>query len=82
VWIANYRGASITALKGASSAAPGEALSPASGFSNAGLQQPFAIAIDPSGDVWVTNFGNDSVTEFIGIAAPVKTPLTGVPEPP
>jgi DNA-binding beta-propeller fold protein YncE len=44
--------------------------------------QPFALAIDPSGNLWVTNFGGDSVTEFIGVAAPVRTPLIGVPDSP
>jgi DNA-binding beta-propeller fold protein YncE len=44
--------------------------------------QPFAVAIDPSGNLWVTNFGGNSVTEFIGVAEPVKTPLIGVPKSP
>jgi hypothetical protein len=34
-----------------------------------------ALAIDGSGDVWVTNNGNSSVTEFIGAGVPVITPL-------
>ena len=36
---------------------------------------PMALAIDGSGDVWVTNNGNSSVTEFIGVGVPVITPL-------
>jgi hypothetical protein len=75
VWVSNYYGDS-----GAS--APGSALSSAKGFTASALMQPFAVAIDPSGNLWVTNFGSDSVTEFIGIAAPVKTPLIGVPNSP
>jgi hypothetical protein len=34
-----------------------------------------ALAIDGSGDVWVTNNGNSTVSEFIGAAVPVVTPL-------
>ena len=35
------------------------------------------MAIDASGNVWVTNFGSNVLTEFVGMAAPVKTPLLG-----
>jgi hypothetical protein len=82
VWIANYDTASVSELAGAQSTAPGSALSPGTGFSANSLLQPFAVAIDPSGDLWVSNFGNDTVTEFIGIAAPVATPLIGIPRSP
>jgi DNA-binding beta-propeller fold protein YncE len=58
------------------------ARSPATGCRAEALQQPFALAIDPSGNLWVTNFGNDSLTEFIGIAAPVATPVIGAPHAP
>jgi hypothetical protein len=40
------------------------------------------VAIDSSGNVWVTNETGDSVTELIGVAAPVKTPLIGPPQLP
>jgi len=46
------------------------------------LLQPFAVAIDPSGNLWVSNFGNDTVTKFISIAAPVATPMIGGPHSP
>ena len=43
---------------------------------------PFSVAIDGAGNLWVTNFGNNSVTEFVGLAAPLKTPLIGLPQKP
>lgn len=80
VWIANYRGPSITELAGASagSTAAGTTLSPAAGFGpDAALSEAYAIVIDSSGNLWVSNFGNNILTEFVGMAAPVKTPLIG-----
>jgi streptogramin lyase len=82
VWIANFHGASISELSGSASALPGLALSPSIGFTTPALDEPFALAVDPSGNLWVSNFGNDTLTEFIGIAAPVATPLIGVPRSP
>jgi streptogramin lyase len=85
VWVANFRGPSITELAGANSNAPGQILSPAAGFApDAKLTQAFGIAVDPSGNLWVTNFGNqiNVLTEFIGLAYPVKTPLIGLPKAP
>jgi hypothetical protein len=77
-WIANYRGPSITELAAATSATPGAILSPAAGFGpDANLLEAFGVAIDASGNLWVTNFGNNTITEFIGLAAPVRTPMIG-----
>jgi len=59
----------------------GQVLSPNSGFTSSTMSgsAPIAIALDGSGDLWVTNNGNSSVTEFIGAGVPVVTPLaTGV----
>jgi streptogramin lyase len=78
VWIANYHGNSLTELAGADSTSPGTPLSPAVGFgSDAGLSLPFALAIDASGNLWVSSFANNGVTEYVGAATPVKTPLLG-----
>ena len=51
------------------------ALSPNAGYSGGGLSTPTGLAIDNSGNVWVTNTGDSSLTEFVGAAAPVVTPL-------
>ena len=83
VWVANYRGNSISALSGASSPSPGTFLSPVSGFgTDASLLEPYGLAIDASGNVWVSNSGNDTITQFLGVATPIKTPLAGPPSHP
>jgi len=82
-WVTNFRGASLSEFASLGASAGGAPLSPAtSGFTGAGLAQPFSAAIDSSGNIWIANFGNNSVTEFIGIAAPVRTPLIGTPQSP
>ena len=56
-------------------------------FVGAGLNTPGAIAIDPSGDLWVSNTSifspsTDEIAEFVGIAGPVMTPQIGPPTVP
>jgi streptogramin lyase len=83
VWIANFRNGAISELAGASAAAPGAALSPAGGLgADASLLEAYAIAVDPSGNLWISNFGSNLLTQFVGLAAPVKTPLLGLPQAP
>jgi sugar lactone lactonase YvrE len=83
VWIGNFRTSYLTQLAGASTTTPGQPLSPASGWApDAKLFGPFALAIDASGNIWVTNAFDNSLTEFIGLATPVKTPLLGPPQAP
>jgi streptogramin lyase len=83
VWVANYRGASISELAGANAISPGTPISPSTGFgSDASLSAPFSIAVDASGNVWVSNQGSNAVTEFLGAATPVKTPVIGPPQLP
>jgi sugar lactone lactonase YvrE len=77
-WIANYRAPYITVLAGANATNPGAVLTPDTGFGkDAALLEAFGIAIDASGNVWVSNFGNNTLTEFVGLAVPVRTPLLG-----
>jgi hypothetical protein len=44
------------------------------------MQDPLNIAVDPSGNIWITNYAgnstNGSITEIVGTAAPVVTPLS------
>ncbi|WP_263367706.1 NHL repeat-containing protein [Edaphobacter bradus] len=83
VWVANFRGNSLSELAGSASSAPGKALSPAAGWApDAALLEAYGIAIDASGNVWVSNFGNNSITEFVGLAVPIKTPVIGLPQLP
>jgi streptogramin lyase len=77
-WVPNYHGSSLTEFSSAASANPGTVLSPSSGWAtDAKLLEPYAVAIDASGNLWISNFGSNTLTEVIGLAAPVKTPLLG-----
>jgi DNA-binding beta-propeller fold protein YncE len=71
VWIANEAGNSLVELS-----PTGRFLSGAAGFPGAGLSNPSAVAIDAGGDVWLPNQGNNRVTEFVGLATPVLTPMS------
>jgi sugar lactone lactonase YvrE len=83
VWISNYRGPSLTELAGSTASVPGTVLSPAGGLgSDAALLEAYSLAIDASGNLWVSNKGNNTLTQFIGLAAPVRTPLIGPPVAP
>lgn len=83
IWVANFGSAALTELAGAADAQPGAVLSPAAGWAADGTPQgAFAVAIDGSGNVWATGFNRDALTELIGLAAPVKTPLLGPPQTP
>jgi streptogramin lyase len=86
VWVTNFLSNSISELSGAMSSTistPGTFLSPSTGFgTDASILQPYGLAIDASGNIWVSNFGNSTLTEFVGVAAPVKTPLVGPPQAP
>jgi Streptogramin lyase len=83
VWVANFQGNSLSVLSGSSSTTPGTFLSPATGFgTDAPLSKPYSVAVDGSGNVWVSNSGNDTLSKFIGLATPVKTPMIGPPQIP
>jgi hypothetical protein len=80
VWVANLHKETLSEFSGSNSTAPGTPLSPAAGLgTDAQLASPFAVAIDQSGNVWVSNSANgtNTVTTFVGLATPVKTPLLG-----
>jgi streptogramin lyase len=79
VWVGNFHKGTVSEFAGYNSATPGAPLSPASGLgTDAQLGSPFALAVDQSGNLWVTNSnGANTVTVFVGLAAPVKTPLLG-----
>ncbi|MGE5336052.1 MAG: hypothetical protein ACM3JL_01350 [Nitrososphaerota archaeon] len=62
------------------------------GYGFDGLGRDTGIAVDPSGNVWLannwrkipiqTNPGDYQIVAYLGIAAPVKTPLIGPPRQP
>ena len=69
IWIANDNG-TISALTNT-----GTAVSPSTGYTASGVAAKYTnvggIAIDLSGSVWVTNTADGSVTQVLGVAAPV-----------
>jgi hypothetical protein len=76
-WVTNHgNGNSITELNNA-----GTPISPSTGYTGGGLSEPDGITIDGSGNVWVANY-NNSVTEFVGAAIPVVTPMVANLLPP
>jgi hypothetical protein len=90
VWISNYAttnpntgNEAITELWGASSTTPGAAISPSTGYGlDAKLVAPYALAIDPSGNIWVSNTYPGNIVMFFGMAAPTKTPTPVTPMSP
>jgi len=69
VWAANAGAGHISEFDNT-----GAALSP-SGFSGSGLSNSSGIAVDASGNVWVATGPTNSLVEFIGAAAPTRTPV-------
>lgn len=98
IWVASFLGETLTELCGAEridcprGAKTGSVISPpARGFSNGGLEHVTAVQVDGSGNVWVANnwsrivpkiLGGNGLVEFVGLAAPVRTPLIGLPQRP
>lgn len=78
VWVTNILGASITELAGSAANSPGQILSPTAGWAkDTNIGEGWAIAIDASGNLWITNFSTNVLTEIVGLAVPVKTPQLG-----
>jgi len=78
VWVAN-RGSTNTSAPYPDSSisefnSSGTAISPSTGYT-AGLNLALSLAVDGSGDVWVTNATLNTVTQFVGAASPVVTPI-------
>ncbi len=87
LWVANFGGYRVSHFDGQT----GEPIAPSGYWSNA-LERVTSVTIDPSGNVWLannwniqpelTNPGGDGLVLFVGIAAPVKTPVFGPPNAP
>jgi hypothetical protein len=90
VWISNFHNnrpppsfETISELSGTTSSTPGTAISPSTGYGlDAKLLQPYGLAIDPSGNIWVSNKGGNDLVMFFGMAAPTKTPMPVTPTAP
>jgi streptogramin lyase len=70
VWITDGQAAGSLSKLSILQSAP---LSPATGLGS--LAAPAGIAVDASGSIWTANAGDNSISRFIGIAAPVAVPL-------
>ena len=72
VWATNYVGNSISEFNSS-----GTAITGSNGYTNSSLSNVIGIGIDGSGNVWVASnaLTNSTISEFVGAAAPVVTPL-------
>jgi hypothetical protein len=78
VWVTNVSGSSITELAGSAANSSGQIVSPTAGWAkDADLSEGWDVAIDASGNLWITNFYTNVLTEIVGLATPVKTPRLG-----
>jgi len=71
IWVTN---STTTGSLAEFTAATGAPVTNAQGL-GAPLSSPVEVAIDPSGNLWIANSGDNSVTLFVGLAAPTTTPL-------
>jgi hypothetical protein len=75
VWVANPNISSVTEMTNLGVAvspyASGYHSGDGGGFTGGGLESPEEIAVDPVGNVWALNAGNDSLTELNSIGAAV-----------
>ena len=81
VWAADYYGNSLVELSGSTAAI----LSPSYGYGlDAPLKEPYGLAVDASGNLWLSNASSkgNTISQFVGLAAPIKTPLLGPPVQP
>ena len=82
-WVLNYHSGSIVGIAGNNTTVPaGTALSPVALGNDAGLIEPFSIAPDRSGNLWVSNSAQNSLVMFFGLATPTATPATPRPSMP
>ncbi len=72
VFVANFTD-SVSELTAGSSYGTGLNFAPA----GAAFSQPNSLALDGAGNVFVTNRGGNSVSEILGLAKPVVTPVQG-----
>ena len=68
VWIATLNG-SLSHL-----ANNGNPISPSAGYNASGVTHEWGMAVDASGNIWTSDV-NNYLVEWVGLAAPVATPL-------
>jgi streptogramin lyase len=90
VWVVNIysppalqHGSFSEVAGNAASVAAGTALSPSNGYGlDVSLVQPYAIVPDASGNLWVSNQGENNLLMFLGLATPTATPARPFPVAP
>jgi sugar lactone lactonase YvrE len=89
VWVSNLLAAISEFAGQGNTLAAGTPISPSTGAHGAGgygldsdMSEPNYIAPDRSGNLWVSNQSNNSITMFYGIAAPTATPIQPIPTAP
>ena len=96
VWVANFGQQTLGHLCGTRpkhcppGTHTGDPIAPDTGYGFDGLDRNTGVAVDPSGNVWLannwlqvpyqTNPGGHEIVAYIGLAAPVKTPVIGPPQ--
>ena len=82
-WVLNYHDSTFLGVAGNHSAVPaGTGLSPIALGRDANLLEPYGIALDPSGNLWVSNRAENSLVMFFGLATPTTTPSLALPMAP
>ena len=71
-WVANEGSHSISEFNSS-----GTAITGSNGYQLPTTAVTREIAIDGSGNIWATSYNVDLLTEFIGLASPVVTPIIG-----
>ena len=82
-WVLNYHDNTFLGIAGNHAAVPpATPLSPIALGRDANLVEPFSIAPDASGNLWVSNRGLNSLIMFFGMAMPTATPVMARPTAP
>ncbi len=89
VWFTSLDSSAILEVAGSSATKPGTELSPSIGVHghggfglDASLTEPYSLAPDRSGNLWVSANGQNTLVMFFGLATPTVTPLQPVPTAP
>jgi hypothetical protein len=89
IWFTSLDSSAILEVAGSSASNPGAELSPPTGVHGKGgfgldanLTEPYSLAPDRSGNLWVANNGQNSLVMFFGVTAPTLTPLQPTPSAP
>ncbi|MGA2349563.1 MAG: hypothetical protein ABSF70_03945 [Terracidiphilus sp.] len=69
VWTANLNGGLSHLARG------GASMSPAAGYQASGVSEENGLALDASGNIWTADGKENYLVEWVGLAAPVTTPL-------